>query len=173
VDDLVRRRGDFGQPTNLQFRRYELLAPLTQGGSAQAKFVQWDKAASPSATYDDTIDGFTIYSFSKATGNAGDRGDCMYFTDRGVWEVIEGPSSSGQAGIAVLLATLFYGTTIGAQAQLYAGTPGSETGSTLITCYEWKLQPGDSIAPNTQIDVASVNGRWYTRNAACKNIYGS
>lgn len=158
--DNVRRRtglGDFGEKP---LRRYELQAALSPGGSASAKFVQWDGSA-----YSDTTDAFTLYSGpNNVAGQSGARGYCAYFADRQRWEALD---VGAPLKIGVLQSQLDYGSS--ASVKFYAGAPGSEAadGTGTHTCYPWMLKAGTSIAANSQVVLALINGYWYVIQAAC------
>jgi hypothetical protein len=162
VDDFVRRRGDFGQPTALAVRRYKLNATLSAGGSAAAYWVIWDKVGAAYIPCDGTgghpSDSFTLYSGpNNFTGVSGDFGYAAYFPDRGKWEAIGG--GGGAVAIGTLGATLNQGSN--ATFTFVVG------GSGTATVYDAVLCSGDSVANGTTIVVAKIAGQWYLINAVC------
>jgi len=165
--DSVRRRGDFGQPTNLALRRYKLNATLSAGSNAQAYWVIWDPKATPAkyVALDGTggymNDSFTLYSGpNNFTGGSGDFGYAAYFTDRGQWEPIGGGLAA--IAIATLTATLNQGGS-GVAATYVVGGSGSVTGGVS----DAMLCTGDSIASGATIVIAKISGTWYVIQAVC------
>ena len=153
------------QGSFFKIRRIALASNMS-GGSASANVVEWNGSA-----YVTTGSTFTVYDSMNCfpTAISGLYGFAVYEPDRAVWEAIFIPS--GMCYLGVLAGTLAYGSS--ATANIYAGAPGAEASSFTKTVYPWMMNTGDSIASNTEVVTAVINGKFYVVNAACKNVYGS
>lgn len=148
-----------------KIRRIQLTSDMSSG-AANAKLLTWSGSAYATTGSDFTVrDSLGCFS----TAISGLAGFAIYEPDRSLWEAIYIPS--GLCYIGVLAGALAYGSS--ATVNIYTGTPGSEAATSTKTVYPWMMNTGDSIAANTEIIAATINGRLYAVNAACKNIYGS
>jgi len=140
-------------------RRFELKDDLTADNTAATAYLlNYD---SVDDEYEiDTDTEFDVYSFTGWTGTArdagppvvddGTRGWCTLKDGR--WEVVGGGGGSG-----IVLATL--------DGPLAAGSTADATmevgGSATVEVNDWWLPTGESLAVDTKVGIAKIEGDWY------------
>lgn len=160
--DHVRKRSGLGEHGAKTIRRYQLTADLTAGGSADAKFVEWDSTNSQYAT---TAQTFTVYSLQGATGSSGDRGYCAYNSDRRQWEAL-----AGGGGTQVQWITFYLPQALSGQLSV-ANCPVitdwyNNAGATAITVFNELGFTGDAGAEGYAAKVPAT-GRWVIIQLPC------